>query len=108
MDKRTIAGTPVGALGLGCMGMSQAYSPPYDNESLGVLERAIELGCNSWDTADVYGACWNGIMTPSPHFLPKSERTFDNNPLPVRGEHAVSWVLPDLVDAKNVAIEYTK
>ena len=95
MDKRTIAGTPVGALGLGCMGMSQAYSPPYDNESLGVLERAIELGCNSWDTADVYGACWNGIMTPSPHPVKsrrhckpslKREDVRHHSPLPSRGE----------------------
>jgi len=37
------------------MGMSQAYGPSDDNESLRVLERAIHLGCNSWDTAEVYG-----------------------------------------------------
>jgi aryl-alcohol dehydrogenase-like predicted oxidoreductase len=56
MNQRQIAGTLVGELGLGCMGMSQSYGPADDNESLRVLDRAIELGCNFWDTADVYGA----------------------------------------------------
>jgi len=37
------------------MGMSQSYGPADDNESLRVFDRAIELGCNFWDTADVYG-----------------------------------------------------
>jgi aryl-alcohol dehydrogenase-like predicted oxidoreductase len=46
MDQRLIANTPVGELGLGCMGMSQSYGPSNDNESLRVLDRAIELGCN--------------------------------------------------------------
>jgi aryl-alcohol dehydrogenase-like predicted oxidoreductase len=37
------------------MGMSQSYGPADEGESLRVLDRAIELGCNLWDTADVYG-----------------------------------------------------
>lgn len=43
------------AIGLGCMGMSFAYGTPDDNESLKTLERALELGINFWDTADMYG-----------------------------------------------------
>jgi aryl-alcohol dehydrogenase-like predicted oxidoreductase len=46
----------VSALGLGCMGMSQSYGRPDDPESLKTLDRALELGINFWDTADVYGA----------------------------------------------------
>lgn len=56
MKQRTIAGTSVGALGLGCMGMSWAYGPADRDEALRTLGRALELGVNFWDTADVYGA----------------------------------------------------
>ena len=55
MKQRTIGGRQVGAIGLGCMGMSWLYSGSKD-EAIPVLERALELGVNHWDTADVYGA----------------------------------------------------
>lgn len=42
------------ALGLGCMGMSFAYGPTDDKESLATLERSLDLGINFWDTADMY------------------------------------------------------
>ncbi|NJD61071.1 MAG: aldo/keto reductase [Anaerolineales bacterium] len=62
MKQRKINGTLVGEIGLGCMGMSQSYGPSDDNESLRVLDRAVELGCNFWDTADVYGAGKNELL----------------------------------------------
>lgn len=42
------------AIGLGCMGMSYAYGPTDEKESLATLHRALELGINFWDTADMY------------------------------------------------------
>ncbi|MES2340573.1 MAG: aldo/keto reductase [Pseudomonadota bacterium] len=49
-------GPTVSATGLGCMTMTAVYGAPSDKaESLATLDRALELGINFWDTADIYG-----------------------------------------------------
>lgn len=56
MKKRTLGKDfTVSAIGLGCMGMSEFYGPRDDSKSLRVLERAVELGVDFFDTADMYG-----------------------------------------------------
>ncbi len=52
-------GLEVGAIGLGCMGMSQSYGPADETESVATLHRAVELGCNFFDTAEGYGPYTN-------------------------------------------------
>ena len=57
MKKRTLGrDLEVSAIGLGCMGMDHAYGAPADrNEMIKLIRKAVDLGCNFFDTAVVYG-----------------------------------------------------
>lgn len=55
-------GLKVSALGLGCMGMSEFYGPSSQSEHVKVIQRAIDLGVNFIDTADMYGPFTNEVL----------------------------------------------
>lgn len=62
MLKRKLGPFAVNPLGLGCMGMSEFYGPTNDQKSEDVLRRALELGVDHFDTADVYGFGHNEVL----------------------------------------------
>src|SRR5437868_2372607 len=59
MKTRKLSSLTVSAIGLGCMGMSEFYGSHDDDESIATIHRALDLGVNFLDTADMYGPYTN-------------------------------------------------
>src|SRR5262245_11609031 len=55
MESRQLGSLTVSAMRLGCMGMSEFYSPKDDAESIRTTDREGELGITLLETADMYG-----------------------------------------------------
>jgi aryl-alcohol dehydrogenase-like predicted oxidoreductase len=67
MKRRTLGpdGPEVSGIGLGCMGMSAFYGAADESEARATIERALDLGCNFLDTADMYGPYTNERLVGS-------------------------------------------
>jgi len=90
------ASLEVSALGLGCMGMSHQYGKAEEKDSLAVLNRALELGVNFFDSSDSYGPFINEELISNvlktkrdqvviatkfgQQFLPDGTRTINGKP----------------------------
>jgi aryl-alcohol dehydrogenase-like predicted oxidoreductase len=59
MKRRTLGTLEVSALGLGCMGMSAFYGSTDEGEAIATIQRALELGIDFLDTAQLYGPLTN-------------------------------------------------
>jgi len=59
MDTRKLGSLEVSELGLGCMGMSAFYGAADEDEAVATIQRALELGINFLDTAQLYGPLTN-------------------------------------------------
>jgi aryl-alcohol dehydrogenase-like predicted oxidoreductase len=62
MKKRKLRDLEVSAIGLGCMGMSAFYGSADEDEAVKTIHRALELGINFLDTAQVYGPLTNELL----------------------------------------------
>ncbi len=62
MQQRKLSNLTVSSLGLGCMGMSEFYGETNDAKSTELIHKAIDLGINFFDTADIYGIGHNETL----------------------------------------------
>jgi aryl-alcohol dehydrogenase-like predicted oxidoreductase len=102
LPTRRLGSLTVSAIGLGCMGMSQAYGPADRDESLATLHRALDIGVTFLDTANVYGDGHNEELLAEVLRTRRAEVTLATKFGIVRGDDRPSGVdgRPEVVRAR--------
>ncbi|CZQ91097.1 aldo/keto reductase [Trichococcus ilyis] len=97
-------GLEVSAIGLGCMGMDHAYGAPADREEMiKLIRRAVELGCNFFDTAVVYGEA-NEVLLGKALEIYNREDVIIATKFGIYGQKMVDGKLENLLNSKPDSI----
>jgi aryl-alcohol dehydrogenase-like predicted oxidoreductase len=97
-------GLGVSAIGLGCMGMDHAYGAPADREEMiKLIRRAVELGCNFFDTAVIYGEA-NEILLGKALEIFNREDVIIATKFGIYGQEMVDGKLENLLNSKPDSI----
>ena len=97
-------GLAVSAIGLGCMGMDHAYGAPADREEMiKLIRRAVELGCNFFDTAVVYGEA-NEVLLGKALEIYNREDVIIATKFGIYGQKMVDGKLENLLNSKPDSI----
>ena len=97
-------GLEVSAIGLGCMGMDHAYGAPADREEMiKLIRRAVELGCNFFDTAVIYGEA-NEVLLGKALEIYNREDVIIATKFGIYGQKMVDGKLENLLNSKPDSI----
>jgi len=93
----------VSVIGLGCMGMDHAYGKPADrNNMIQLIHRAVELGCNFFDTAVVYGESNEELLGEA--LAPFKNQVVIATKFGITGQKIVEDKLQNLLDSRPESI----
>lgn len=106
MKYRTFGNTEIkiSAIGLGCMSMSHAYTGRDDKEAIATMHRALDLGINFWDTADMYGNGENELLI-SKVLAPNRDKIFIATKFGFKSDKDYNFILDTSPSYMRKAVE---
>ena len=105
MKKRKLGNSniEISAIGLGCMGMDHAYGKPADRKDMiQLICRAVELGCNFFDTAVVYGEANEELLGEA--LAPVRDQVIIATKFGITGQEIVHGKLENILDSRPESI----